>query len=215
MKVLGIDEAGRGPVIGPMVLCGCLIEKDKLNELKKAGAKDSKMLTEKKREHIAKKLKKIAKFEVIKISAAQIDALRSSINLNKIEIENMQFLINKMNPDCVYIDSPEKNTKKFEKKILSGINGTKIVAENFADRKYPVVSAASIIAKVERDKEIKKLHKKYGFFGSGYTSDERTIRFLKDWIKKNKEFPDIVRKTWVTAEELKKLKEQKKLDGFL
>jgi len=89
------------------------------------------------------------------------------------------------------------------------------VAENFADRKYPVVSAASIIAKVERDKEIKKLHKKYGFFGSGYTSDERTIRFLKDWIKKNKEFPDIVRKTWVTAEELKKLKEQKKLDGFL
>ena len=215
MKVLGIDEAGRGPVIGPMVLCGCLIEKDKLNELKKAGAKDSKMLTEKKREHIAKKLKKIAKFEVIKISAAQIDALRSSINLNKIEIENMQFLINKMNPDCVYIDSPEKNTKKFEKKILSGINGTKIVAENFADRKYPVVSAASIIAKVERDKEIKKLHKKYGFFGSGYTSDERTIRFLKDWIKKNKEFPHFVRSSWVTADELKKLKEQKKLDGFL
>ena len=200
-----------------MVLCGYMINEDKTEELKKAGAKDSKMLSAAKRKHVAKKLKKIADdFKIIKITASQIDALRTTTNLNKIEIENMQAIINSLNPNAVFIDSPERNTKNFQKKILSGLNnGTEITAENFADKKYPVVGAASILAKVGRDSEIKKLHKKYGFFGSGYTSDERTIRFLKDWIKKNKEFPDIVRKSWITASEMKRSRDQKSLGGFL
>jgi len=120
------------------------------------------------------------------------------------------------NPDKVIIDSPEVDVRNFSKKVMSKVRNTKIeiVAENFADKKYPVVGAASILAKVERDGEIKKLHKKHGFFGSGYPSDEITIRFLKDWIKKNKEFPSFVRKSWFTAQWIKEEKEQKTLRSF-
>jgi ribonuclease HII len=89
------------------------------------------------------------------------------------------------------------------------------VAENFADKKYPHVSAASVLAKVHRDTEIEKLHKKYGFFGSGYSHDERTVEFLKDWMNKNNKFPDFVRKSWMTAILIKEGHEQKNMMKFL
>ncbi|MBI3190727.1 ribonuclease HII [archaeon] len=218
MKILGIDEAGRGPVLGPMVICGFLAEESKIKELKKLGAKDSKLLTDKKRRSLLPKIKKLADdFVLVKVTAKEIDKLRDVSNLNRIEIGRMQHIINLFNPDKVIIDSPEVNTKKFAEKIRQKLRNksVEIVAENFADKKYPHVSAASIIAKVRRDMEIEKLHKKYGFFGSGYTSDERTIAFLKDWIKMNKEFPDFVRKSWATIAIMKEEKEQRNIIQFV
>lgn len=200
-----------------MTICGYIIDQEKLAELKELGAKDSKLLTETKRDELYPLLKKIAHdFVVLKISAEEIDKLRSESNLNALEIERMQHIINMFNPDKVIIDSPEVNTKNFSKKVMAKVKNKKmeIVSENFADKKYPVVGAASILAKVERDSEIAKLHKKHGFFGSGYPSDEITIRFLKDWIKKNKEFPSFVRKSWFTAQWIKEEKEQKTLRSF-
>lgn len=200
-----------------MTICGYIIDQEKLAELKELGAKDSKLLTETKRDELYPLLKKLAHdFVILKISAEEIDKLRSESNLNALEIERMQHIINMFNPDKVIIDSPEVNTKNFSKKVMAKVKNKKmeIVAENFADKKYPVVGAASILAKVERDSEISKLHKKYGFFGSGYPSDEITIRFLKDWIKKNKEFPSFVRKSWFTAHWIKEEKEQKTLRSF-
>ena len=87
-----------------------------------------------------------------------------------------------------------------------------IVAENYADKNYPVVSAASILAKVTRDAEIKKLHKKYGFFGSGYPGDERTIKFLEKLDKE--EYSKIVRLKWATSKNILENKKQKKLGEF-
>ena len=213
MKILGIDESGRGPVLGPLVLCGYLIDEEKLPLLKKLGVKDSKLLTAEKREAMFLDLKKISDgIKIIKVPAHEID---SSDNLNTLEIRKMQEIINSLQADIVYIDSPEKNTKKFSQKITEGLkNDVEIVAENYADSKYLQVGAASIVAKVTRDADILKLHKIYGNFGSGYTSDERTIAFLKDWIKKNKEFPLEVRKSWITIEEMMREKHQKKLDAF-
>ena len=194
LKILGIDEAGRGPVIGPLVMCGYLVDKKKIPELKKLDVKDSKLLTAKKRESLMPKLKKICDdFVVLSIKADEIDKLRDVSNLNKIEIERMRHMIKMFEPDKVIIDSPEVNTKRFSSKVCKGISVKKIVAENFADKNHIEVAAASIMAKVHRDSEIKKLHRKHGFFGTGYPSDERTIRFLKNWIKRNKEFPDFVR----------------------
>lgn len=218
MKILGIDEAGRGPVLGPLVMCGYLVDEKKVCKLKDCGVKDSKMLTQGSREKIFPKLKKICDdFVVLKVSAKQIDKLRTKSNLNKLEIEKMQHIINLFEPDKVVVDAIEANTGRFKSKLMTGIedNGMEILAENFADRKYYEVGAASIFAKVNRDREIQRLQKKYGNFGSGYTSDERTIKFLKDWIKMNKEFPDIVRKSWITAIEIKNNKEQKKLKCFI
>jgi ribonuclease HII len=216
--ILGIDEAGRGPVLGPMMVCGYLIDEKKIGKLHDYGVKDSKMLTPQKRKSILPKIKKLADdYILLKISAKEIDKLRDITNLNRIEIAKMQNIINLLRPDKVIIDSPEVNTKKFAEKIKAKIRNKNIdlICENFADKKYKEVGAASIIAKVHRDREIEKLHKKYGFFGSGYTSDERTIAFLKNWIKMNKEFPDFVRKSWLTAVLLKEEAEQRKILEFL
>lgn len=215
--ILGIDEAGRGSVIGPLVICGFLIEEAKTDLIKYA--KDSKLLSPKKREELEKKLKAAARdFAIIKISAEEIDKLRTEKNLNKIEIEQMQKIINLFNPDIIIIDSPEHNVEKFEKKIRKGLKNEdiKIICENYADRKYSVVSAASILAKVERDREIERLKKKYNIeFGSGYPSDERTIKFLKKWIKENKDFPNFVRKSWITVKGIKVMKIQKNIKDFI
>ncbi len=188
-----------------MVICGYLIEESKLNLLK--DAKDSKVLSSKQREELEKKLKKIAKdYALVFLSAEEIDKLREVSNLNKIEIKEMQKMINLLKPDKVIIDSPENNVKKFEEKIRKGLKNKKIeiICENYADSKYPIVSAASILAKVARDKEIDRIKKEYKIdFGSGYPSDERTIKFLKDWLKTHKEFPKFVRKSWLTIEQIK------------
>lgn len=200
------------------MICGYLIEEKKIEKLKKLGVKDSKLLTPQKRKSLFSKVKKIADdYLLLKVSSQEIDRMRDITNLNRIEIAKMQEIINLIGCDKVVIDSPEVNTKKFAAKIASRLHnkGVEIVCENFADKKYTEVGAASIIAKVSRDKEIERLHKKYGFFGSGYTSDERTIRFLKDWIKVNKEFPDFVRKSWVTAMIIKEEMQQKKIMEFM
>ena len=215
MNILGIDEAGRGPVIGPMVMCGYLVEEERVHELKALGVKDSKLLSPEKREELFPKIKAIARdMVVLSIPAKEIDRLRTETNLNKLEIERMRQMIMLLRPDVAKIDAPEANTVKFHGKVARGISNTKIVAENFADKRHVEVGAASIIAKVHRDREISKLHGKYGFFGSGYASDDRTIRFLKDWLQNNNDFPDIVRKSWITAITMKSEREQKKLAQF-
>ncbi len=197
-------------------MCGYLVDNKNLPKLKKLNVKDSKLLTAKKREALMPELKKICDdFIILSIKAGEIDKLRDVSNLNKIEIERMQHMIKMFEPDKVIIDSPEVNTKKFSCKVCKGITVKKIVAENFADKNHIEVAAASIMAKVHRDSEIKKLHKKHGFFGTGYPSDERTIRFLKNWIKRNKEFPDFVRRSWITAQLIKEEKEQSRLMDFL
>ena len=215
MKVLGIDESGRGPVLGPLVLCGYLVEEEKLPLLKKLGVKDSKLLTADKRKKMFSELKKIATgTKIIQVPAHEID---SSDNLNKLEIRKMQEIINSVDAGRVVIDSPEVNVKRFSEKIRKGLGkkSAEIVSENYADRNHPEVSAASVMAKVTRDMEIRKLHKVYGNFGSGYTSDERTTVFLKDWIKMNKEFPADVRKSWITVGEMMREKQQKRLGSFV
>ena len=209
--IAGIDEAGRGAVIGPMVIAGVLIEDD--TPLKELGVKDSKLLSPEQREELYKEIIKIARdFAVIKIPPSLIDDLRKRYSLNVIEAMKMAEIINAMKPKKVFLDCPQVSIEKFVL-ILKGMlkHQPKIIAENFADAKYPVVAAASIIAKVERDREIEKLKKEFGFdFGVGYPHDKRTIEFLKMF----KEFPNCVRKSWSTAIEIKSAKAQKSLADF-
>lgn len=197
-------------------MCGYLVKERDASKLRRLGVADSKTLTARRREFLFSHLTKLASDVVVfRIPANEIDSLRTRTNLNRLEIERMRQMIAMLSPSKVIIDSPEANTKKFTEKILQGMqNGFEVVAENFADANYPEVGAASIIAKVHRDREIEKLHKEYGFFGSGYTSDPRTIGFLKDWLQNNKDFPAIVRKSWITSVALKKEKEQSRLLNF-
>jgi len=217
--IAGIDEAGRGAVIGPLVIAGVCADEKTVNSLKKIGVKDSKLLSPKRREILAEKIDAMVKdVIVIKIGPCKIDSHRKGgINLNQIEAMKMADITNFLRPNKIYIDSPDRNLEKFTafiSKMVKDEPKPEIILEHKADLRYPVVAAASIIAKVERDKEIDELKKKHGNIGSGYPSDEVTVNWLKNHMEDNKEFPDIVRRTWMTAELMEKEKLQTKLGSF-
>lgn len=215
--VAGIEEAGRGPVIGPMVMCGVLVEEKDEAKLKSIGAKDSKLLTPKTREILFDQIiSMVKKYEVIIVSAQEIDdALNDpNLNLNKLEALTSAKIIDKLNPEKVIVDCPSNNTKAYSSELRGYLQNKKveIISEHKADVRYPVVSAASIIAKVTRDREIEKIKKKIGVdFGSGYPADEKTQLFLKkNWDK----FPELFRKTWSSYKKYIVAKKQKKLGEF-
>jgi len=206
-------------VIGPLVVAGVSIDIKKVHLLKKAGVKDSKLLTPARRERLAEKIEKIADdIIVLKVGPCKIDNYRhQGINLNRLEAMKFAEIINFLGPYKAYIDAPDVNLGKlnnFMRKMVG--DGVELFVEHKADHKYPVVSAASIVAKVERDAEIEKLKKKYGDFGPGYTSNPLTIEWMREWLKENRDFPDgLVRKTWITTGVLKGERDQKDLWSFL
>ena len=214
--ILGIDEAGRGPVIGPMVVAGVMIDEKDHEKLKAIGVKDSKMLSPRQRARMYPQIKKIAKdYVILRITAKEIDKMMKEKNLNIIEAEKMAEIIKTMKADRAYIDAPQVSTEKFKNILLAmAKNHTEIIAENKADVKYPVVSAAAILAKVERDKEIEEIKKKVGFdFGVGYSHDERSREFVSKCLK-DKKCLEYIRHSWVTVDDLKNKKEQKTLKAY-
>ena len=219
MKLMGIDDAGRGAVIGPLVIAGTSFLKEDLKKLKDLGVKDSKELSKEKREKLAKKIEEIAsEIIVMKVKPCKIDKWRKlNRSLDLLEAKKMAEIIQISNADVFYLDALTSRPKKFKEIVESFLNKkVTIKAENFADKKYLVVSAASIIAKVERDKEIEDLKEKIKFdFGVGYPHDPKTIEFLKKLIEERKELPNFIRKTWLTTEMLLEEKIQKKISHFL
>ena len=214
--VLGIDEAGRGSVIGPMTIAGLMIDSKDEFKLRELGVKDSKLLTKAQREFMFDKIKNIAKdYIILIITAKEIDEMRKTTNLNKIEGHKMAEIIKTLNPDKAILDAPQVSTDKFKDFVKSLIkNNTEIISENSADLNYPVCSGASILAKVTRDREIEKIKKKVGFdFGVGYPHDEKSIEFVQKSLKEKKNL-EFIRHSWVTVSELVKEKEQKKLEDF-
>jgi ribonuclease HII len=203
MIVCGIDEAGRGPIIGPMVITGVSFKKEVLTKLTKMGVRDSKTLSPIKREELYHKIKDLAEtYHIIKISPSEIDnAIFSGLKITKLEAKYIAEIIKKVKAEIYYIDSPQNNPSSFLKTLNKFIDTKNVVCEIKADKKYVQVSAASILAKVERDREIRKMYEKYGNFGSGYTSDIRTINFLKEKVSKG-EIPEEVRKSWKTYRKL-------------
>jgi len=220
IRVLGIDESGRGAVLGPLVVCGFLIDEKDEKKLKKIGVKDSKKLTPKKREKLASEIEEIGiHIVIIRVPSSKIDANRKrGINLNQIEAIKMAEIINLLEPDKVIVDAPSHNTNKFRDYLFSKMENKKIklVSENFADQNYPVVSAASILAKVNRDEAIEELKKGVGEdFGVGYPHDPRTINFLNELAEKNHgKLPSYVRHTWDTVERIKNEYNQLKILSF-
>jgi ribonuclease HII len=198
MKIVGIDEAGRGPVIGPLVVCGVSIDEDRLEKLERLQLKDSKRLTPGRRKVMARRINKIAESYTVKIEARDIDNLRAKeINLNEIEKIAMKKVIGYFSPDLAYIDCLDVKPQRFCDEMESFMENLKVIAEHKAEDKFPIVAAASIVAKVERDLEIDKIRKDYKDVGSGYPSDPKTIAFLKRFTYEN--LPVFVRRSWATV----------------
>lgn len=199
-----------------MVIAGVMINEEDEDKLRKIGVKDSKMLKPHQRERLYPLIKKIAKdYVALKVSAKEIDETRKIKNLNIIEAEKMAQIIKAMDADIAYVDTPQTSTEKFKAILLAlAKNHTKIIAENYCDETYPVCSAASIIAKVERDREVEKIKKLVGFdFGVGYSHDYRSIDFIKKCLKDRKCL-EYIRHSWVTVDGLKSKKEQKSLKEY-
>jgi len=209
MLIAGVDEAGRGPVIGPLVIAGVSLDEKDLPKLVDLGVKDSKLLSPQRRETLSSQIKNLAlNYHIVLLSPAEIDRVveskRKLHKLNRLEAQAMAKLIAVLKPDVVYVDASDILADRFGEHIAENLSfSPKIISEHKADINYPIVSAASIIAKVERDKVISQLQKKHGNMGCGYPSDSNTIKFLEDWIKKFGSYPDFVRKSWKTAKRVK------------
>jgi ribonuclease HII len=200
--ICGLDEAGRGPVIGPLVIAAVMIDDD--NPLREMGVKDSKKLTPSRREELAVKIRGVARVEVRAIDSETIDARGSEKSLNELEIERFSELIKVLHPSDVFIDACDVNEKHFESLIEESIDyRPKLVCEHKADDRYPVVSAASIIAKVLRDSMVQDIERSFGCpIGSGYPSDDVTIDFIKRWINEKGDLPPHTRRSWETSRRL-------------
>lgn len=216
--ICGIDEAGRGPVIGPLVLCGLLVKEGDEKELVRLKVKDSKLLTKIRREFLFDKIKDISyKSEIIVIRQDEIDYAvnnHDGLNLNRLEARKSAEIINLLKPDKAIIDAPSNNIQSYKQYLMRYVKNKKIemVLEHKADINYPIVSAASILAKVTRDAEIEKIKKKIKIdFGSGYMTDSKTVDFLEKYYEK---YPDLFRKSWLPYHDMLNKKFQKKLEDF-
>jgi ribonuclease HII len=209
MLIAGVDDAGRGAVIGPLVIAGVLVKEEDLPRLKELGVKDSKLLSPHRRDVLAVEIRKIVqKYVVLKLQPEEIDVFvksgRKLHKLNWLEAQTMARVIETLKPDRVYVDASDVLEERFKQHILECMSlRVDIISEHKADRNYVAVSAASIIAKVERDREVAELASVYGDFGSGYPSDQRTMDFLKQLMEKTGEYPEFIRKSWKPAKKVK------------
>ena len=217
-KVLGIDEAGRGPVIGSMFIGGFLVDESDLDELEELGVKDSKKLSDKKRESLREKIDSIGETFLKEVTASDIDDLREVMSLNEIELKGFADLIDRAEADKVFMDLPEPNAERLigkVKDLMDTDTDIEFTAEHGADDTFPVVSAASIVAKSARENHVDKLKKKYGYdFKSGYPHDKPTINFLEKYLEEKGELPKETRLSWSTAERIIKEGSQNSLDDY-
>ena len=204
MDILGVDEAGRGSVLGPMVIAGVIIPEKMNKVLERMGVKDSKRIVPHRRTILSRKLKKMFEYDIIVITARQIDEMRADgINLNEIEKNAMEELILRLKPEKAIVDAVDVKPERFQENLRKD-TGFDIIAEHKADDNYIQVSAASIIAKAERDALIDEINKEYikdGGIGSGYPSDPTTKKFLSNYTYD--ELPDFVRRSWNTVSKMK------------
>lgn len=212
--VAGMDEAGRGPCFGPIVMGLAIMPQDQVEKLAELGVTDSKLLSEEKRVTMAPLLEKcLTHFDLSVVSAAELDDMMSQRSLNEIEAMEGAKLLNAcpQKPDIVIVDSPDGYAANFAERLKKYLSFKPIIiAEHKADLNHLIVGAASVLAKVRRDHEIELLRREHGEIGSGYSHDVITRKFLTDYVQSHKVLPPFCRKAWATSQnEMNKLYQQK------
>ena len=217
---VGIDEAGRGPVLGPLVMVALAVDEEGHKKLEWLGVKDSKVLSSSVREELFDRIHEVVKgfrVEVIEPDAIDLSLSEENTNLNWLEADTSARMVSELAPDKAILDCPSPNTEAYKKyfmdKLIPEVRAkTEIIAEHKADANYIVVSAASVVAKVIRDRYVDKLKAKIKIdFGSGYMSDPKTQDFLD---KYHDQYPELFRKKWQSYKDAVERKKQKKLGEF-
>lgn len=202
MRVAGVDEAGRGSAIGPLVVAGASFAEDKIPRLVELGVKDSKQLTRARREELAPQIRELASgVQFFDLQPSAIDAVVNRgirlKRLNYLEAVVMACVIRDLHPEAAYVDASDVDEQRYNETILRLLPARpRLVCEHKADSTYPVVSAASILAKVRRDELVARLREEYGDFNSGYPSDGRAIGWLEAYYAEHRCWPNIVRRSW-------------------
>ncbi|MGA1820628.1 MAG: ribonuclease HII [Thermoplasmatota archaeon] len=240
---LGVDEAGRGPVLGPLVIGG-IVSGDQ-EGLRKEGVRDSKELSPPQREALYDQLSSGHYHCVMVVPAAAIDASRKVMTMNRLEVVCFSSVILSMllgrsftHPDIkgevevslggkrteigsMILDAADVDENRFGEAVLSevsrfaDIGGIGILSRHKADRDHPVVGAASILAKVVRDSRMKEISSEAGLdVGSGYPSDPLTQEYLADYVQKNGSLPPQSRVSWETSRALMAKRLQRTLMDF-
>jgi ribonuclease HII len=204
-RVLGIDEAGRGSVLGPLVVGGFLVERDRVEDLRALGVRDSKLLTRERREILFDALKEFGERIAIEILPPEIDSAVAHRQLNVLEARVFAKLLRMTDAQEVFVDACDPRAERFGRRVKSmARTSARVVSRHHADRDLPVVSAASIVAKVCRDRAMDRLRTQFDVdCGSGYASDARTQQFVSTHLSTESERVAWLRYSWKTVARLK------------
>ena len=197
-----MDEAGRGSLLGPLVIAAVSFERSQLSRLPGMGIRDSKRLSPKKREELWPKIIEMAEEHcIIRVQPRTIDKSVREHGLNRLEAKYMAKAIKRLGPNPSYVDSCDVNTERFGNEIARLSKNDMVHSYHRADSRFAIVSAASILAKVARDKSIARLRRTYDL-GSGYPSDIKTVNFVRQYLDENDTIPQFVRASWKTVRRL-------------
>lgn len=210
MLIAGVDEAGRGPVLGSLVIASVVMEEKDIPILSEIGVNDSKQLTPRKREQLTILIKQyVTEYQIIEIPPIEINlSHEQGISLNQLEEINFGRTLNnlKVKPEEIYLDALDVNEQRFGQKIgqMLTYQPARIISKHKGDALFKIVGAASILAKTRRDAIIKEIKQQYGEIGSGYPSDSKTVNYLREYYKNHHQFPPFVRTWWHTIDRIKK-----------
>lgn len=238
--VLGADEAGKGPVLGPMVAGAVRADPDRLPD----GVADSKRLSASERERLAERLhadETVATATAV-VPVAAIDAPET--DMNELGVAGQAAALRRVarDGDRAVVDAADVSAERFGDRLQTTVAATDrddadprsllaagdddsegvappseigVTAEHGADDRYALVAAASILAKVERDRRMAAVDERYDRpVGSGYPSDETTREFLAAYVAETGSLPDCARSSWQTARDALDAAAQSGLDDF-
>ncbi|WP_318570464.1 ribonuclease HII [Salinigranum marinum] len=212
---IGSDEAGKGPVLGPMVAAAVRVDPDALP----TAVDDSKRLTPARREELAAGIHAVAKgVGVAVVTTSRIDAPETDMNTLTVDAHAEALAGVAGDGDAVSADAGDVSESRFARRVAAGVDDrgvtVEVRAEHGADASDPIVAAASIVAKVERDRHVEALADEYGEVGSGYPSDPATRAFLREYVRDHGSLPDCARASWKTCDDVLRAAEQSALDEF-
>jgi ribonuclease HII len=216
--LLGLDEAGRGSVLGPLVVGGFLTTSERLPALRALGVRDSKELSPIRRSEIFEHLPDLGRCVSLRLSPLTIDAAVRTGSLNRLEARAFAQLTRQTRPSRIYIDACDPVAERFGREVagLARVPPDRVDARHKADRDLTIVGAGSIVAKVLRDQAIARLARQLGTqVGSGYPADPITREFVRATLSDGGPVPPFMRASWKTTATLMPRPTARPLESFV
>lgn len=213
--VVGIDEAGRGAWLGPLVVGAVAVREDELPRVAEVGACDSKRLSPRRREEVYAGLQRFARCASVELTPREIDRSVARHGLNGLEARAFADVVRPFAPAAVRADACDVDPERFARTVARHAGpGFSVAARHRADATDPLVGAASIVAKVRRDRWIDELAERLGCeIGSGYPSDPSTVAFVRAYTRSAERLPPWLRASWATTRKVIGPRPARTLDG--